>query len=327
MANHSRPPRKIFVIAAGLIQSLRPRQWLKNLAIFANLTFSGHLFDLEKFTLVSLAFIVFCWLSGTAYLINDAYDAPKDRLHPFKSKRPIAKGVISPKCALIAAALIIVLVLPTSFIINPFFGFIATIFIFIQIAYTLWLKKYILIDVMTIATTFLLRIYAGAMVINGHITVWFTLAVTSLALFLAVGKRRSERTLLETEIAIKHRDTLLHYPESLLDALTIMFATSAWLSYTMFTFLEPTPSYSPTVLLLLGDILPRTLVASKLLMLTVPFVIYAIMRYLYIIYEKREGESPETVLLSDKPLLTSIILWGLVLILVIYILEFSITRD
>ena len=148
----------------------------------------------------------------------------------------------------------------------------------------------------------------------------FTPISVSLALFLAIGKRRSERTLLlGTEAAASHtRKILLHYPETLLDSLTVMFATTTWLAYTMFTFLQPPPSAGPQVLVLFGDYLPRTLLASKWLMITVPFVIYGVMRYLYVIYEKKEGESPERVLLSDIPLLTSIVIWTLLVFLIIY---------
>lgn len=323
MVEFSRPKRKLTTFLSSLFISFRPLQWLKNLAVFANLVFSGQLFELNKFILVVQAFIIYCLVSSSMYLINDVIDISRDQIHPFKSKRPIAAGLIGKKTAIVIAVLLAILAITASLRLNIFFTGSVIVFITIQIAYSLLLKKYILIDVMTIAATFILRIYAGAIIINGHITVWFTLAITSLALFLAVGKRRSERTLLQNEIAVKHRDTLLHYPETLLDSLTIMFATSTWLSYTMFTFLEPMPSYSPTVTLLLGDLLPRTLIASKLLMLTVPFVIYAVMRYLYIIYEKREGELPERVLISDKPLLIAVMLWGITLLLIIYILEFS----
>ncbi len=177
-----------------------------------------------------------------------------------------------------------------------------------------------LLDVMAIASGFLLRVYAGAVLIDAHVTVWFMLTVASLALFLAIGKRRSERTLLLGSGA-KGMDTraiLTKYPENLLDALTIMFATACWFSYTMFTFLQPPPEAGPQVLILFGDLLPRTFLASKWLMASVPFVIYGVMRYLYVIYEKREGESPERVLLSDIPLLSAVVVWGLIVFVVIY---------
>ena len=173
---------------------------------------------------------------------------------------------------------------------------------------------------MAIASGFLLRVFAGAVLIDAHVTVWFILTVASLALFLAIGKRRSERTLLlgSGSADLTTRKILQHYPENLLDSLTVMFATSTWFSYTMFTFLQPTPSGGSQVLVLFGDFLPRTFLASKWLMATVPFVIYGVMRYLYVIYEKKEGESPERVLLNDYPLLASVIIWIALVFIFIY---------
>ena len=203
--------------------------------------------------------------------------------------------------------------------ISAFFSFAVVAYALLQVLYSLFLRSLILFDVMAIASGFLLRVYGGAVLIDAHVTVWFILTVVSLALFLAIGKRRSERTLLmASEHNLGSRSTLLKYPESLLDALTIMFATACWLSYTMFTFLQPPPGAGSQVLILFGDYLPRTFLASKWLMITVPFVIYGVMRYLYVIYEKKEGESPERVLLSDIPLLTSVVLWGLLVIVIIY---------
>jgi len=156
--------------------------------------------------------------------------------------------------------------------------------------------------------------------INAHVTVWFILTVASLALFLAIGKRRSERTLLVGSGAadLTTRKILEHYPENLLDSLTVMFATATWFSYTMFTFLEPSPFGGPQVLILFSDLLPKTFLASKWLMATVPFVIYGVMRYLYVIYEKKEGESPERVLLNDVPLLSAVLIWGFLVFVIIY---------
>lgn len=325
MASLSLSERKsqITELIWGLIRTARPRQWLKNLALFAPLVFSGQLFIPSQSLIVILAFLVFSSLASSMYFINDVIDAPRDRLHPFKSKRPIASGIVPPRLAILIALTVCAGTLFFSFILSPFLATFGLVFVIFQLSYTLWLKNIIILDVMTIAGTFILRVLAGAIVINAHVTIWFILAVSSLALFLAVGKRRSERTLLSGELAGKHRGTLLHYPEIFLDSLTIMFATTSWLTYAMFAFLEPLPSVSPTVMIFMGEFLPRTFFASKLLMASVPFVIYGVMRYLYIIYERKEGESPEKVLLSDKPLLISVILWGLISIAVIYGHSFS----
>lgn len=171
---------------------------------------------------------------------------------------------------------------------------------------------------LVIAAGFVLRVYGGVWAIDAHLNVWFLLSVISFALFLAIGKRRSERTLMEAQAA-RHRETLLHYPESLLDILTGMFATSAWLTYAFFAFVQPPIQARQAFSTFLGGFeLPFS--EAKYLMATVPVVIYAIMRYLYIIYEKKEGESPERVLLSDTPMLSTTVLWLIMVIGIIYYL-------
>lgn len=311
---------KIIWFPFWLLVSARPRQWLKNLALFAPLIFEGQFFNPDKFWLVAFGFVIFSVVASAIYIVNDVIDIKKDRAHPFKSRRPIAVGVINPAFALLSALGLLGTALFISTMISGFFTFAIFTYAALQIFYSLFLRSLILLDVMAIASGFLLRVYAGAVLIDAHVTVWFILTVASLALFLAIGKRRSERTLL---LGLENKDLatrriLLHYPETLLDGLTIMFATATWFSYTMFTFLQPPPSAGPQVLVLFGDYLPRTFLASKWLMLTVPFVIYGVMRYLYVIYEKKEGESPERVLLSDIPLLTSVLLWGIFVMIVIY---------
>lgn len=192
------------------------------------------------------------------------------------------------------------------------------LYILLQLFYSTYLKATILLDVMAIAAGFVLRIYAGVWVIDAHLNVWFLLAVTSFALFLAIGKRRSELTLMQAQ-ASRHRETLLHYPENLLDILTGMFANSTWLSYALFTFLQPTISARPRIALIFDNFsLPFG--QAKYLMATIPVVIYGVMRYLYIIYEKKEGESPERVLLTDQPLLITVVLWLVMVIGIIYYL-------
>jgi 4-hydroxybenzoate polyprenyltransferase len=315
----SRGPAVIW-LPFWLFISARPRQLLKNLALFAAIVFEGEFFNGEKFFLVVFGFVIFSAVTSAIYIINDLIDIEKDRSHPFKSKRPIAAGRIRPAAAFAAAILLLWAAIFVSSRISPFFTFAILSYTVLQILYSLFLRSVILLDVMAIAGGFLLRVYAGAVLIDAHVTVWFILTVASLALFLAIGKRRSERTLL---LASANRDLatrkiLMHYPETLLDSLTVMFATATWFSYTMFTFLQPPPSAGPQVLVLFGDYLPRTFLASKWLMVSVPFVIYGVMRYLYVIYEKKEGESPERVLLSDIPLLTSVVFWAAIIFVVIY---------
>lgn len=312
---------KIIWLPFWIIVSSRPRQWLKNLAIFAPIVFEGSFFNPNKFFLVVYGFIVFCAIASGTYLLNDIIDRKKDQAHPFKSKRPIAAGKIHPAVAFVVAVLMLVFALTLASKISPFFTFASAAYVVLQVVYSLFLRAFMLLDVMAIAAGFLLRVFAGAVLIDAHVTIWFILTVASLSLFLAIGKRRSERTLLMGVAGTKSlatRQILEHYPVSLLDSLTVMFATATWFSYTMFTFLQPPPFANPQVLILFGDFVPRTFLASKWLMVTVPFVIYGVMRYMYVIYEKKEGESPERVLLNDLPLLSAVVIWAVLVFVVIY---------
>lgn len=259
-------------------------------------------------------------MTSATYILNDVFDIKRDRLHPFKSLRPIASGIIPVPLALTIAALLIIISLPLSYHLSPAFFLATTTYLILQLLYSCYLKSIILIDVMTIAAGFVLRIYAGIWAIDAHLNVWFLLTVTSFALFLAIGKRRSELTLMQSHTqAAKARETLLHYPQTLLDILTSMFANSTWLAYALFAFLQP-PISARHRLVLLFDNFSLPFAQAKYLMMTVPVVIYGVMRYLYIIYEKKEGESPERVLLTDRPLLTAVILWLVMVIIIVYYL-------
>lgn len=209
-------------------------------------------------------------------------------------------------------------IIPLSYTISTAFFLAVIAYLLLQLFYSSYLKQVILIDVMAIAAGFVLRIYAGIWAIDAHLNVWFLLTVTSFALFLAIGKRRSELTLLQAAAA-KHRETLLHYPENLLDILTAMFANSTWLAYALFTYYQ-LPIFARPKLATLLDSLSLPFTQAKFLMATVPIVIYGVMRYLYIIYEKKEGESPERVLLTDRPLLIAVVLWLVMTIGIIYYL-------
>lgn len=299
-------------------KAVRVRQWIKNFALYAGIIFSGQLVNPQSFWLVTQAFILFCAASSSIYLLNDVFDVERDRLHPFKSKRPVASGALSIKFVVCLALILIIITLPLAYFISPALFLAILGYLVLQLFYSAYLKSIILIDVMAIAAGFVLRIYAGVWVIDAHLNVWFLLAVTSFALFLAIGKRRSELTLLQGQAA-RHRETLLHYPENLLDILTAMFANSTWLAYAFFTFLQP-PISARYRLSLLFDNFSLPFTQAKFLMATVPIVIYGVMRYLYIIYEKKEGESPERVLLTDKPLLTAVVLWMLSVVGIIYYL-------
>ncbi len=304
----------------GLLKSVRPRQWIKNLAVYIGIILTGQLFNPPLFLKVTAAFFIFSAVASAMYLINDVMDRERDRQHPFKRLRPIAKGIVSPHLALALAFIAIMTALPMSFTLSAHFFFAVVLYLLLQLAYTTVLKQVILLDVMAIALGFILRVYAGVWVLpEARLSVLFFFSVLSAALFIAIGKRRSELTLLGAH-APAHREILSHYPPVLLDSLTTMFATAAWMTYAIFAFQLPPIQTRPLVLRTFGEYFPQPLDYAKWMMLTVPIVIYGIMRYLYIIYEKKQGESPDRVLLSDLPLLTTAVVLVVSLIGIIYVL-------
>ncbi len=300
----------------GVIKTSRPRQWIKNFALFAGLIFSGQLDNLSAVSSIFAAFLIFCGLSTATYFLNDVFDIERDKQHPFKNKRPIASGIIPVHIAIMISMGLVAILLPLSYQIAPSLFFASLTYIVLQLFYSAYLKSVILLDVMVIAAGFVLRVYAGVWAIDAHLNVWFLLCVISFSLFLAIGKRRSELTLMAGSAA-RHRETLLHYPENLLDILTSMFANSTWLTYALFAFQQPPIAIKYNLARWIDTVtLPFT--EAKYLMITVPVVIYGVMRYLYIIYEKREGESPERVLLTDTPLLSAVLIWLIMLLFIVY---------
>lgn len=300
-----------------LIETARPRQWLKNLSLFTGLIFTGWLFFPDRFFTVVYAVILFSLLTSSVYIFNDIIDMERDRQHPLKKKRPLASGKLAVPVAIFTGVLLSTISLTFAFHLSFFFFLLSMAYMVLQFSYSLWLKQYPIIDVLTIASGFVIRVYAGAVVINSHINVWLLLCVVSFSLFLAIGKRRSEKTLLAGRTSVAHRESLSHYPEKLIDAYTSMFANTTWLTYALFAFQQPTEITHGSVLKLMAD-LPKAFVNQKLLMMTVPVVIYGVMRYLQLIYDKDKGESPAEVLLSDRPLLFGVAFWGILVIFVIY---------
>lgn len=303
-----------------VLRLLRPRQWIKNFAIFAALIFSGDLFYAPAFWKTFLGFLVFCAISSAIYVINDIFDREKDRLHPFKRFRPIANKDVTVKTAFIVAAILIVLALSLSSFISTGFLLITLVFLLLHIAYSAVLKHIEIVDILTLAGGYILRVFAGEVVTGFHISAWLLLTTITLSLFLAIGKRRSELTLLGKgsleKISIT-RKTLSHYTEKLLDVYLSIFATSAFVFYALFTFLENPQGRQFDIGIIPADIL-GTYLQRKWLMITIIPVVYGIMRYLQRIYEKHEGESPERVLFSDRALLTAVVIWGLLVVVIIY---------
>lgn len=295
----------------NIIKTARPTHWVKNLAIFAALVFSGNLFNTDLFRLTFWAFVIFSLAASACYFANDVADAQTDRLHPVKKNRPVARGKLKVIDALFFSVVLAALsVLFASFI---SFFFLATVVIYIalQVAYTFFFKKIPVVDVLSIATGFLLRVWAGAFVINFHLSVWFLLCVISGSLFLAAGKRKAELAVLEKF----GRSPRLAYKPEMLDSYLVMFGTASWLSWALFTFFN---SQSTQFLLFSSDF-PLTLAGiGKWMMLTIPVVIFGIMRYLYISFTTTLAQSPERTLIKDKYLLGAFLTWGALILLTLY---------
>ena len=297
---------------------MRPRQWLKNASVAAALIFSGNLFEMEMVWLTLEAVVIFSILASGIYLINDVLDRESDRQHPFKKLRPIAAGKISVGQALFWATILLLVANWWASELSGFFFITVVAYWIMQLAYSLKLKHIAIIDLIIVAGGFILRIYGGAMVINAHLSIWFLLCVVSVALLISVGKRRAELAILTRENASKHRSVLSKYSKSLLDGYVSMFANSAFISWALFTFFQPPLAVShafPSIFTRLPITLAGT---NKWLMITLPVVIYGLMRYMKIIYEGSKAESPERVLLQDKPLLVSVMIWGLLVVVILY---------
>ena len=305
----------------NIFRLLRPRQWIKNFAIFAAILLSGYFFNFQALLNVFYGFIIFCAVSSSIYVINDLFDIKKDRMHPFKKFRPLANNEVPIPLAIAIAIILAVGSIIASYNINAGFFIVTIVYFLLHISYSAFLKHIEIVDILTLAGGYILRVFAGEVVSGFHISAWLFLTVISLSLFLAIGKRRSELTLLShqgtSSTIITTRKTLSHYSEKLLDVYLSIFATSTFISYALFTFLENPKGVMFSTDLIPADIL-GTYLQRKWLMVTIIPVAYGLMRYLQRIYEKHEGESPERVLFSDRPLLAAVIVWTLLVIWIIY---------
>ncbi|MEK7527428.1 MAG: UbiA prenyltransferase family protein [Patescibacteria group bacterium] len=298
-----------------LLEALRPSQWIKNLNLFAAAILSGKFFDQAIFVQSSFAFVSFCLLSSSSYLLNDLIDIKRDRLHPSKKNRPLARGDLSPTTALLAIFVLLIIGLSFAALITPAFFLIALIFIFLQYLYSFAIKKKAILDIMGIAFFFILRAFAGEVATGYHLPVWIMLTVIFLSLFIASGKRRSE--LINTGRST--RQAMAGYSKALLNFYTTMFAVCTLICYAMFTFLaEPVIFEGPLHRFLLQNF-PDAL-GRKWYMVTLLPVIFGVMRYGQIIFEMQEGERPERVITNDIPLLFSVVAWGLMIIAILYVI-------
>ena len=287
--------------AVHLILSLRPSQWTKNLVIFAALLFGSRLLDPRAVAYSVAAFAIFCMLSGVVYLINDVADREADRRHPVKMRRPIASGALPAGVAIAAAIVLGSVALAAAFWMRPLFGALAAAYLGLLALYSGPLKHMVIIDVLTIAVGFVLRAAAGAVVIDVPISPWLYVLTILLALFLALSKRRHELVLL-AERATGHRKILEEYSPYLLDQMISVVTASTLVAYAIYTV-------SPDTIQKFG---------TNLLGLTLPFPLYGIFRYLYLVHQKEGGGSPSEMLLNDRPLLLCVALWGVAVALIIY---------
>ncbi len=285
--------------AEALVRSMRPKQWTKNLVVFAPLIFAGELTDAANVARVVAAFAVLCATSGGIYLLNDVRDAASDALHREKRSRPVASGQLAPTTALAVSGLVVPLALLGAFVLSRQFAAVVLGYVLLQSAYALRLRFVVILDVMTISAGFVLRAVSGAVVIDVPSSPWLVLCAALLALFLALAKRRHEIVVLG-EKAAEHRAALADYSPAFIDEMVSAITSATIVSYALYTFFSAE-----------GD-------AHPYLMLTVPFVTYGVFRYLYLMHKENLGGSPEDVLLTDMPLMVSIALWLASAIAILY---------
>ncbi len=287
-------------LLAAAVVSLRPRQWVKNFFVFAGLIFSQSLFTPLVWPALG-AFLIFCALSGAIYVFNDLADVDKDRLHPVKRNRPIARGALPAPVAMGLGVGLLVLSLAAAFALPLGFGLTAVAYAALLIAYSVWLKHVVILDVLTVAAGFVLRAVAGAEAIAVEISGWLVICTILVALFLALGKRRHEYRTLKGEAAA-HRPILAEYSEGFLDQMVAVVTASTVTAYALYTMSPETVAKFDT----------------RLLPVTLPFVLYGVFRYLYLLYRRELGGNPSDLLLNDRALLVNTGLWMLTLLVIIY---------
>jgi len=291
----------LFTNIYGLLRTLRPRQWVKNGFVFMALLFDQKLTNGSLLVKTIFAFILFCMISSTVYIVNDLADIDKDRQHPKKRRRALPSGQLRPWFAVMGALGILLVCLPLSFWLHVWFGTIVLAYFLLNLAYSFALKHVVIIDVMVVASGFVLRVAAGVVVAEAErFSPWLYVCTIFLALFVAIGKRRHELTLL-AEGADSHRKILNEYTIPFLDEMIHVVTTGALISYSLYTFSA------------------QNLPSSYSMMLTIPFVIYGLFRYLYLVHVKGEGGAPEMLLYTDVPLLLDLILWGIAVVLLMYV--------
>lgn len=290
-----------------LLKAMRPRQWTKNLMVFIPFAFTlreyWRPFSPEMWTFLgeaTLAFVLFCSLSGVIYLINDLVDIEKDRLHPKKRFRPLASGALAQSTAVMAIIVLLLVTLPTAFALEFWFGVIALIYFALMLSYSYLLKHIVILDVFTLAAGLVLRALGGAAAIHVPASPWLYVCTALLALFIGFAKRRHELVLLEDN-ATNHRLILKEYTPEVLDQMISVTTASFVMAYSLYTFSA------------------KNLPPNNAMMLTIPFALFVVFRLLYLVHIKGEGGSPEEMLLRDRWLLGAILSWGISIVAILYL--------
>jgi 4-hydroxybenzoate polyprenyltransferase len=282
----------------ALFKTMRPRQWTKNAFLFAALVFDGKLFHLNDFLHTLAGFGLFCLISSAVYIFNDLLDVESDRQHPIKKNRPIASGRLPVAVAVAAGTVLVLFTLAAAALLAWEFALTLLVYFALMLAYSKWLKHVLILDVLVLAAGFVLRVHAGTtLIVVERFSPWLYVLMTLLALYLGFGKRRAELAMLAQD-ASSHRPVYDGYTIPLLDQFITIVSGTTIVAYALYTFFRPA--------------------APESLMLTIPFVVYAIFRYLYLVQVRQIGGEPEEILLSDRPLQISILLWGLAILTVFY---------
>ncbi len=286
---------------AGLLKTMRPRQWPKNGFVFVAIFFDGKIIDPVSFVHVAAAFMLLCLMSSAVYLMNDLSDIENDRQHPTKCKRPLPAGELNPAVATIAAIIFAIGSLAAGYALAPNFALVLLAYLLMQIGYTFWLKNVVLFDILVVSLGFVLRIAAGVAIIDvERFSPWLYVFGGFLALFLILGKRRNELVLLG-ENAGRHRPILAEYTLDLIDRLLGMVTTGIVVFYSLYTFLS--------------EGLPK----NDSMMLTIPILMYGLFRYMYLIYVRNEGGAPEEIALRDRPIQATVLLFGIIVFWILYV--------
>lgn len=282
--------------------TMRPKQWLKNAFVFAALVFDRQLIALEPLLVTIVAALLFCLVSSLVYIINDLADIESDQQHPVKKNRPLASGHLSKQTAIIAILILAVLSYPTAFVLNLGLGLILFVYLILMLAYSFWFKYMPLVDVLVIAGGFILRVTAGVITIKTQrFSPWLFVTTVFLALFIGLGKRRAELQLLDTNAA-SHRPVLEGYGLDFLDQLITIMLSTTLMTYCLYTFSAALP------------------LDNYYMMLTIPFVIYGLFRYLYLVRIRDFGGAPEEIVLTDHPMQAAVLLWSLTVLVILYVL-------